>query len=199
MATTDELVLGVPSRRLMHAGSWRGVVYGNLKPYLALIGSEGEFRPRGEAEDDPTWKQVIPYLVLRDRGNIFLMRRTHVGRDERLRERWSIGIGGHVNPGDGDILGGMRREWKEELAADFEPDFELVGLLNDDSDAVGSVHVGVLFRAEAAGRPVAIRETEKLEGAFVTPAEALRLYDRMETWSSLLFDYLTERSPGHRV
>ena len=137
--------------------------------------------------------------MLHDEDRIFLMRRTKVGRDERLRERWTIGIGGHINPGDGDIVGGLRREWREELKADFEPDFELVGLLNDDSDPVGAVHVGVVFRAEARGRPVAIRETDKLEGAFVTPAQAMRVYDVMETWSSLLIDYLMERSPGSTV
>jgi predicted NUDIX family phosphoesterase len=199
MGSTDELVLGVPTRRLVGNGAWRGVLHGDVRPFLALIGAEGSYRPRGEVEDDPTWKQVIPYLVLHDQGSMFLMRRTHVGRDERLRERWTIGIGGHVNPGDGDILGGLRREWKEELVADFEPDFGLVGLLNDDTDPVGAVHLGVVFRAEARGRPVAIRETHKLEGAFVTPQAVLRVYDHLETWSSLLYDFLTERAPGQRV
>ena len=195
----DELVLGLPTRRLMAGGAWQGVLLGNMKPYLSLIGAEGEFRPRGDAEDDPSWKQVIPYLVLHDEERIFLMRRTKVGRDERLRERWTIGIGGHVNPGDGDIVGGLRREWKEELRADFEPDFELVGLLNDDSDPVGAVHVGVVFRAVASGRPVAIRETDKLEGAFVAPDHVLRVYDLMETWSCRMYDYLTGRVAGQRV
>jgi predicted NUDIX family phosphoesterase len=195
----DELVLGISTRRLMAAGAWQGVLHGNVRSYLSLIGNEGEFRLRETAEDDPTWKQVIPYLVLHDEDRIFLMRRTKVGRDERLRERWTIGIGGHINPGDGDIVGGLRREWREELKADFEPDFELLGLLNDDSDPVGTVHVGVIFRADARGRPVAVRETDKLEGAFVTPAQAMRVYDVMETWSSLLLDYLMERTPGSKV
>jgi predicted NUDIX family phosphoesterase len=195
----DELVLGVPTRRLMAGGAWQGVLHGNMESYLSLIGTEGEFRPRGAAEDDASWKQVIPYLVLYDANRIFLMRRTKVGRDERLHERWSIGIGGHVNPGDKDILGGLRREWREELRADFEPDFELVGLLNDDSDAVGAVHTGVVFRAQARGRPVAIRETDKLAGSFEAPAQAMRVYDAMETWSSLLLDYLMARTPGSRV
>jgi predicted NUDIX family phosphoesterase len=62
-----------------------------------------------------------------------------------------------------------------------------------------TVHVGIVFVAEAAGRPVAIRETEKLAGAFVAPREVLRVYDRLETWSRLLYDYLTERASGHRA
>ena len=90
------------------------------------------------------------------------MRRTQAGGDARLHDRWSIGVGGHLNPGDGDLAGGLRREWREELDADFEPEFELVGLLNDDTTDVGGVHVGAVYVADAGGRPVTIRETDKL-------------------------------------
>jgi predicted NUDIX family phosphoesterase len=61
------------------------------------------------------------------------------------------------------------------------------------------VHVGVIFVAEAAGRPVSIRETEKLDGAFVAPADVLRVYDRLETWSALLYDFMTARASGVRI
>jgi predicted NUDIX family phosphoesterase len=105
----DELVLGVPRARLMPTGSWRGVLHGDVSPYLALFANEGTYRRRDEAETDPSWKQVIPYLVLRDRGTLFLMRRTRAGSDARLHERYSIGIGGHLNPDDGGIDGGLVR------------------------------------------------------------------------------------------
>jgi predicted NUDIX family phosphoesterase len=195
----EELVLGLPRARILGDGAWRGVLYGDVASYLDLIASHAEFRPRAQVEDDPSWKQVIPYVVLRDRGSLFLMRRTRAGGDRRLHERYSIGIGGHVNPGDGGLAGGLLREWTEELDADWTPDFQLVGLLNDDTDPVGAVHLGVVFRADARGRAVRVRESEKLEGEFVAPVQILRVYDRLETWSSLLYDYLTERSGGHRV
>lgn len=101
-----------------------------------------------------------------------------------------------MNPDDGGIAGGIAREWAEELLADWAPEPVLVGLLNDDSDPVGAVHVGLVYRVEAKGRPVAVRETHKLEGAFVAPIDCLRVYDRMETWSSLVYDHLFERSSG---
>ena len=145
-------------------------------------------------EADPAFKQVIPYLVLRDGPRWFLMRRTRAGVDARLHDRWSIGVGGHVNPGDADLLGGLRREWTEELVADFIPDFRVVGLLNDDETPVGAVHLGVVFSADAAGQPVAIRETHKLEGAFAEESEVAAVRDRMETWSRLVFDALTTRT-----
>jgi predicted NUDIX family phosphoesterase len=198
-STPPELVLGVPRARLMGDDGWQGVLYGDVGPYLDLIAAEGAYRARPEAEQDPSWKQVIPYLVLRDRGRLFLMRRTRAGGDARLHERWSIGIGGHLNPGDGDIHAGLAREFGEEIDSPWTPEPRLVGLLNDDTDPVGAVHVGIVFVAEAAGRPVAIRETEKLAGAFVAPREVLRVYDRLETWSRLLYDYLTERASGHRA
>jgi predicted NUDIX family phosphoesterase len=145
------------------------------------------------AEDDPSWKQVIPYLLLRDGSRIFLMRRTRAGGDVRLHDRYSIGIGGHVNPDDGDVQGGMRREWAEEIEADFEPEFRPIGVLNDDSNAVGAVHLGLVYEADAGGRTVAIREREKLDGQFASLVEVSAVADRLETWSALLFDFLVKR------
>jgi predicted NUDIX family phosphoesterase len=194
----DELVLGVPRDRVLSGQAWRGVLHGEVEPLVADLERSATFRPRAEVEDDPGWKQLIPYVVLLDRGTLFLMKRTRAGADARLHERWSIGIGGHVDPADGGIAGGLTREWAEELDAPWAPEPRLVGLLNDDSDPVGAVHLGIVYRVEAAGRPVAIRETDKLEGAFVAPLQVLRVYDRLETWSSLLYDHLFERAPGVR-
>ncbi len=152
------------------------------------MASEGRFEPRSTAERDRSLKQVIPYLVLRDGARYFLMQRTRAGGDERLHDRWTIGVGGHLNPGDGDLAGGLVREWREEIEAEFVPDFELVGLLNDDTTDVGSVHVGAVFVADAAGRAVAIREVEKLTGAFAEPPAVAAVRDGMESWSRLVFD-----------
>ena len=189
---TRELVLGLPRARLMGgADGWQGVLYGDVAPFLEVIAAEGEYRERAAAEADPTWKQVIPYLVLRDGERWFLMRRTKAGGDARLHDLWSIGVGGHLNPGDGDVEGGLRREWREEVVAAFEPAFEPVGLLNDDTTPVGAVHIGIVVLADAAGRLVEIRETDKLSGSFVTTDEVAAVRDSMETWSRLVFDALT--------
>lgn len=187
-----ELVLVVPRSVLMTDPGWLGV-RGDLPgraAFEALVARHGEFRPRGEMERDRSWKQVIPYLVLRDGPRYFLMRRTRAGGDARLHDLWTIGVGGHLNPGDGDLAGGLRREWREEIRAGFEPKFELVGLINDDTTDVGSVHVGAVYVADARGRPVTIRETDKLTGAFADPGEVASVIDRMETWSTLAFGHL---------
>ncbi len=188
--TDGEQVLGAPRDRLWQGPGWRGVRRAGVPEILAAALASASFRPRAEAEDDPAWKQLIPYLVLRDGEQVFLMRRTRAGGDARLHDRFTIGVGGHVNPGDAGIEDAMRREWREEIDAAFEPELDLLGLLNDDSDPVGAVHLGIVYQAEVRGRRVTIRETEKLSGAFQTMEDARRTRDRMETWSALLLDHL---------
>ena len=185
-----EQVYVVPRATLLRDGGWRGLRTTGIGPLLETIRTGGAFIPRPEAERDPAFKQIIPYLVLRDGSRYFLMRRTRAGGDPRLHERCSIGVGGHLNPGDGDLEGGLRREWREELVAGFVPDFGLIGLLNDDDSDVGSVHLGVVFVADAAGRPVQVRETAKLGGAFVDPGDVEAARERLETWSALVFDVM---------
>jgi predicted NUDIX family phosphoesterase len=188
--TDGELVYVVPRPAVVPGDGWHGIRTDVLEPALDAIGRLGEYRPRNEMERDPAWKQVIPYLVLRDGDDYFLMRRTRGGRDERLHDRFSIGVGGHLNPGDGGLGPGLLREWQEELVADFVPRFEPIGLLNDDTTDVGQVHLGVVFVADAGGRPVDIRETHKLTGAFASPARVGDVADRLETWSLIAFDFL---------
>jgi predicted NUDIX family phosphoesterase len=185
-----EQVLVVPRAALMGDPGWHGVTPDGVGDFESIVAREGRFLPRAAVEPDRSWKQVIPYLVLRDGERYFLMRRTRAGGDARLHDRWTIGVGGHLNPGDGDLAGGLRREWSEEVAADFMPEFRLIGLLNDDTTEVGSVHVGAVYLAEAGGRAVEIREIDKLTGAFADRGEVAAVVDRMESWSALVFAHL---------
>jgi predicted NUDIX family phosphoesterase len=148
----------------------------------------GRYLPRPMAEADPAHKQLIPYVVVRHGPLLYLMKRTSAGGDPRLHGKASIGVGGHLNPvdhGEDPLMDGLRREWSEELVADFDPTFHLVGLLNDDSNPVGSVHLGVVFTVEANGHTVAVRERDKLTGRFATHEEVLAVWDGLETWSQL--------------
>lgn len=191
-----EQVLAVPRDLVVEGEGWHGVRTVGLDGIDALVARAGRFVERSLAETDETLKQVIPYLVLRDGERYFLMRRTRAGGDARLHERASIGVGGHLNPGDGDVHGALLREWREEVRADFIPAFRAVGLLNDDSNAVGRVHVGVVYEADAEGRPVTVREVEKLTGGFATREEVEAAREQLETWSALVFDFLEGRERG---
>lgn len=191
-----ERVLVLPRELVPGGCDFTGVRAANASDlrYLAdAVAAHGRFVERRLAEDDPASKQLIPYVVVRDRGRVFLMERTDAGGDARLHRKASIGVGGHINPvdtGADPLMVGLRREWDEELAADWAPEFRLLGLLNDDSNPVGSVHLGVVFEVEADGRPVDVRERHKLSGRMVASNEVLDVWDRLETWSQLVAERL---------
>jgi predicted NUDIX family phosphoesterase len=175
---------------------------GALRDLRAAVARHGRYLDRPAAESDPTHKQLIPYVVVRDGASVFLMHRTDAGGDARLHGKASIGVGGHLNPvdeGEDALMAGLRREWAEEVLADWEPEFRLVGLLNDDSNPVGSVHLGVVFEVDAAGRPVDVREHEKLVGAFAGPDELAASWDRLETWSRLVAEALGLRGRSRHL
>jgi predicted NUDIX family phosphoesterase len=190
---SDERVFVVPRSVLPDGAAWHGLRVDGLDAFVDVAERSGRYEPRPAMEIDPSFKQIIPYLVLRDGPRYFLMQRTNAGGDARLHGRWSIGVGGHLNPGDGGLLGGLRREWNEELVADFVPAFRLVALLNDDTTAVGSVHLGAVYEADVEGRGVAIRETDKLTGGFANAGEVASVAELLETWSQLTFSFLESR------
>jgi predicted NUDIX family phosphoesterase len=187
-----ERVLVLPRGNVPGGCDFRGVRQADADALTVLrdaVASHGRYLDRPLAEDDPSHKLLIPYVVVRDGSRVFLMERTDAGGDARLHGKASIGVGGHLNPvdeGEDALMAGLRREWAEELEADWQPHFELVGLLNDDANPVGAVHLGVVFTVEADGRAVAVREHEKLIGRFVEPAEVGRAWDRLENWSQVV-------------
>jgi predicted NUDIX family phosphoesterase len=198
----SEQVLVLPRSAVPGGCDFRGVRDADatdLEALRAAVRSHGTYLERPVAEEDPRHKQLIPYVVVRDGVRVFLMRRTDAGGDARLHGKASIGVGGHLNPvddGEDALMAGLHREWAEELVAEWTPEFTLVGLLNDDSNPVGAVHLGVVFCVEAAGRPVSVREHDKLAGAFATPAEVLEIRNRLETWSQLVADRLLGGATG---
>lgn len=191
-----ERVLVLPRAAVPGGCDFAGLRRGDETDLARLRGAaadHGRYVERPAAEDDPSLKQLIPYVVVRDGERVFLMERTRAGGDARLHAKASIGVGGHLNPvdtGDDPIDAGLRREWDEELVADWEPEFTLAGFLNDDSNAVGAVHLGIVFVVDAAGRPVLVREQEKLSGRFAGLDELLGAWERLETWSRLVAEEL---------
>lgn len=102
MSTGEELVYAVPRDVLMGGAAWRGVRVAKVDEILARL-DRGAFYARPAAEADATVKQIIPYLILRDADRIFLMKRTRAGGDARLHDHYTVGVGGHMNPGDDSV------------------------------------------------------------------------------------------------
>ena len=183
----------------------RGLGGTSLAHFEAALAREGHFVQRSYAERTPSLKQIIPYSLVECGNKLLLVRRTTKGGDARLHNKYSIGIGGHINPEDLDgstatqdpVDAGTRRELSEELAIAGDFTVRRVGLINDDSNAVGAVHVGVVQVIHVQGT-VEIREREQLEGRLVSIEELATLLAQganFETWSKLLIDRIDELLP----
>ena len=171
-----------------------GVTTAHSGELVDIILSNHEFLPRPSAEADPTHKQVIPYVVLTRGDEVFVTRRLKKGGETRLHGLLSVGVGGHISreaDGDGpDVLRrGMERELAEEVRIEHKGALTPRGIINDDTQEVGSVHLGLLFTLEVEGA-VTVNETEKLEGRFLHRSELSALKDQMESWSQFAVEAL---------
>ena len=198
-----ERVLVLPRTAVPGGCDFRGIRPADeatLEALRSAVAAHGRYLERPAAEEDPSHKQLIPYVLVRDGQRVFLMERTDAGGDRRLHGKASIGVGGHLNPvddGEDALMAGLRREWTEELVAGWTPEFHLVGMLNDDTNPVGAVHLGVVFEVQADGRAVEVRERDKLTGGFVTAEAVQAVWDRLETWSQLVAGAIgLEPAPG---
>jgi len=164
---------------------------------------------RDLAEGDPRFKQWIPYvLVQRPDGRIASYRRR--GTESRLHGCLSLGVGGHVNPKDAKegaygselwesaLRGGLRRELMEEFPCAVVGRTEFLGVINEDSSAVGRVHLGVVFVHRCQTWDSAT-EGELADLCWVVPMDLAQdpALDRYETWSCFALDLLLARQvPG---
>jgi predicted NUDIX family phosphoesterase len=192
----SEQVLCVKRDEIFPDGAWHGFVSEDLERHQAVIREHHFFKPRSEVEDDPSFQQIIPYVVFRHGDHYFLTHRLRASSEKRLRKQYSLGVGGHINPGDlqaGDpILDGLKREWQEEVIYDGRFEARLIGLLNDDSSPVSKVHLGVVFVVDGDTPNISIRETDKLAGELLTLDEMRIYYLGMESWSQMVYDRLAQ-------
>jgi predicted NUDIX family phosphoesterase len=161
----------------------------DASPILDLVAVRHTFLDRPLAERSPEWRQIIPYVVICNGGDAFCVTRTAKQTEERLHHKVSIGIGGHVNPGH-TVLEGLRKELGEEVRIGGPYELRLAGVINDESTEVGRVHLGACFLLEAKTRDVAVLETEKMHGEWMTRAQLAAARGAMETWSQIVYDEL---------
>ena len=149
------------------------------------------FAPRESAEYDRSLKQIIPYVVIRQEGRFFLMKRLKKQTEQRLHDQLSLGVGGHINPGEHMAAGesileaGLYRELREEVFVEKIQSLRCVGILNENNGGVSDFHMGVVYLLEAKGA-VFVRETGKMEGEFATLEEIQSKNADLETWSQVV-------------
>lgn len=198
-AVSEECVLVVPTSRFHALGHFQGFS-AEVERYLPALleGDDLAYRPRGEMEQDPGFKQLIPYVLFRyvdDDGGEHLFQYTRGGGqgEARLHAKRSVGVGGHISLEDaadrdnhGDVYReGMLRELAEEVTIDAPYEQRCIGLINDDETPVGQVHLGVVHLCDVRRPAVRPREADILEAGFRPVGEILAELDRFETWSQI--------------
>lgn len=157
-----------------------------------------EVKRRGDMEEDPNYKQLISYCLLENEdGQILVYERLSGGGEDRLHGQSSIGVGGHMN----DVIGAdtinevlrtnAQRELEEEvgLSADNSQNLQYIGFINDDTNEVGKVHLGVVFKIKVNSNDVEVQETDTLKINWVEQG-SIDNYDNFETWSALILEAL---------
>ena len=199
----EEQVLVVQRQVLEELGMFNGLIF-DINPYLQKLFSPGvlRFMPRPQAEEDPAFKQLIPYVIMTCNGKILSYVRGKRAGETRLVGQRSIGIGGHINPADDLPLfnayfretydAAVQREVAEEVSLNTNHSESIVALLNDDSTEVGRVHLGVVHLWNLDADKVERREQMITQMEFKTPAELLKVRDSLETWSQLCLDHLDQ-------
>jgi len=195
-----EEILVIPRELFDQLGSFQGIETDIFKYLEAILDPANNFfMDRGRAEEDPSFKQIIPYALFHYEGRYLHYTRGKSGGESRLHAQGSVGIGGHINPVDerADPLGretylaGVEREIDEELLIVGEHKNRIVGLLNDDSNDVGKVHLGVVHVFELESNQVKSGEDSLANLAFQTIADLKgELHHSLETWSKHCVDTL---------
>ncbi|MED1920049.1 hypothetical protein [Bacillus velezensis] len=156
---------------------------------------------RGDAEEDPRFKQPIPYVVIRRDDEVFVYERLAGGGESRLHNKLSLGFGGHMNPMEGTasftevLKQNTDRELAEELYIREEDKQNIVtlGLINDDENDVGKVHIGILSALQlASAAQVEVKEKDQIAGRWMKLSELKEenVYQRLEAWSQFVADIL---------
>jgi predicted NUDIX family phosphoesterase len=201
----DELVLVVPRALFDSLGAFQGLNFDVGRYLPAFLSRENNsFMPRSKAETDPSFKQIIPYALLVHGGKVFHYVRGKKAGEQRLVAKGSVGIGGHINDGDEHLFAmdeaayraAVEREVAEEVHVGCGFEDRMVALLNDDSNEVGQVHLGVVHVFHLVSDAVRKREAMITEAGFLTPEELRARRDSMETWSQICVDGLDRMLAG---
>ncbi|MBN1549161.1 hypothetical protein JW872_00710 [Candidatus Babeliales bacterium] len=191
----DEMILVVKRDDLFPQGAWSGLQHVPFDEILATIKEKQLFMPRSHMETDPTYKQIIPYLLFEYDGRYFLMQRSPATKAQDLRYKYSLGIGGHIRQDDmktSSILAWADREFKEEIEYNGTYKAEPIGILNDDSNPIGQVHVGLVFILKGDSPHIKVKD-EHISGTLLPLEELKDFYPRMESWSRIVFDFMAEK------
>lgn len=175
--------------------AWQGLARVNFDVFLNVIKEKQEFIPRAFAEEDEGYKQIIPYLIFNFADRYFLMKRKSKATEARLRDKYSLGIGGHIREADiksDSIIDWAKREFNEEVHYSGKLEVEPLGILNDDSNSVGRVHIGFVFLLKGDNPNISIK-SELESGQLVSLEQCNAIRSNLEEWSQIVLSHLESR------
>ncbi|MCJ1656166.1 NUDIX domain-containing protein [Staphylococcus sp. NRL 16/872] len=198
MSKYDEQIIVVPRKIIFEdeTNTFNGFLPKNDTQGESIFNSltHYEVKRRGDMEEDPSYKQLISYCLLENENNELLVyKRLSGGGEERLHGQSSIGVGGHMN----DVVGAQsinevlrvnaQRELEEEvgLSEQHSQNMDYIGFINDDTNEVGKVHIGVVFKIKVNSQDIEVKETDTLKIEWVEQGK-IEDYDNFETWSALI-------------
>lgn len=195
-----ELTLAVPTEKVWQILKYvdNGVIRVEDTAVVNRLLENGIFKHRNELEDDPSHKQIIPYAVICFGDMVYMFHRTKKQTEARLHNLYSLGVGGHMNPwGDKVDVEYMHHELARELGEEVLlhegcsiDKIVPVGFINDDTNEVGKVHLGVLYQIHLNNMDIEINEKEKMTGQWVKLADLRSFYPQMESWTQIYTDLI---------
>jgi len=209
MNKMEELVFAIPTDGFWKLMTYKkkGIIKGNSE-VLRRIVQNGLFLRRSELEEDPSFKQIIPYAIIsnkeperdgvRKSQSFYLFRRTSGQKENRLHNKFSLGVGGHMNPSgsmesiEQYLIDELKRELYEEvklLNGCFIEGIEFIGFINDDTIPVGRVHIGLLYNIHVSNKEVYVKETDKMTADWIDKTNLAEFYKGMESWTKITFDF----------
>lgn len=191
---TTEEVMVIAAAEVFKNGAWQGLKTGGADTLLKIIQEKHCFLPRHQVEYDPSWQQIIPYIIFRHNHKYLLTNRLENSAEQRLHHQYSLGLGGHINREDTNetdpVEAGLWREWKEEVSYEGTLSHSLIGFINDDSREVSQVHLGLFYLFEGSSPQITVLEDHEMVGQLLSLSEIEPFYNKMESWSQIVYDYL---------
>ena len=194
----EELIFAIPTEKLwkLLAYTEQGLIKANIDALIRIV-QQGLFRKRGDLEADPSFKQIIPYAIISNNESFYLFKRTSGQKENRLHNKLTLGVGGHMNPGNSEksaeqyLINELKREFFEEVkpfnACSIE-NIEFIGFINDDTVSVGRVHIGLLYNITVSNQDLIVNETDKMTAEWIDKPGLYRMYEELETWTQIAFE-----------
>lgn len=199
MSKFDEQILVVSREELFsnEENAFNGFLGNDNESVAEIVKSFSniQVKRRGDMEEDPTYKQLIGYALVRDMKTKELLVYTRLtgGGESRLHGKSSVGVGGHMNLVENKTIEesikiNVSRELEEEIGVSFESnleDIKFIGLINDDTNEVGKVHLGLVYEVYVNKEEIKNIEDDSLEIQWLSSSLAKEL-NSYESWSDYL-------------